>query len=344
MFGAINLSQMSYESYTTSFSGQDLPPSSRYNPFDFKSSTRKVDQHRFEYYMDLPKITVPETIRLEYKRHIIDSTAASNGFFVFEKFSSDDAVGFWDEWISDELDKENLADCDGSWTFANHLSWIRFRNALPGIKREQMYIAYITTDKARRHTDSIVIAVCVFVQPGGVYNVSGITKSEKYMHDPAFRGVGMKIQKYIAHIVKTKIDPETKGLLFRPNGLMRNIMIGKIPRAIEGNQAPKLGLMGCFVGSNWDMWWLENVQQPRGIYGSAIDRIPSIIQTYSSISFRIFDIDEEYREYFDTGNMTHIPVPFWEPPSPYPNPDSPNNPQLPLMFVPIDTLLALNNV
>ena len=333
---------MSYDSYPTS-SAQDLPPSSRYNPFHFKKSKRKVNQHRFEYYMGLPEITVPDTIDLEYPRHIIDSTAASNGFFAFEEFCSDDMEGFWDEWISDELDKENHENCDGSWTFANHLNWMRFRNGLPEIRRERMYIAYITTDEARRHTDSIVIAVCVFVQPGGgVYNVSGITKSEYYMHDLAFRGVGMKIQKYIAHVVKTKLDPTTKGLLFRPNGLMRDILMAKIPKAIAGCTAPESGLMGCFVGTNWDMWWRDNMRKRRGGPGSVIDQNPSIIQTNSGISFRIFNIDERFRDYVDAGFTAPIPVPFWEPPSPYPNPDSANNPQLPLMFVPIDTLLSLD--
>ena len=331
---------MSYDSYPPlPASDVDLPPSSRYNPFEFKNSTAKVDNNRFEYYMEVPKITAPEIIGLEYPRRIVDMANEGHLYFAFEEFYSDEDVGFWDEWIIDELDRETSKELDGAWTFANHLTWIRFRNGLPGIRREHMFIAYITTDETRRHTSDIVIAVCVFVQPGGIYNVSGITKSLDYTNDAAFRGVSFKLQKYIARVVKTKIDRETKGLLFRPNRVMRDIVLTKIPKVVAGDAVPESGLMGCFVGSNWDMWWQQNRRNPPRRYDYVSDRKPSILQTHQGISFRILNIDKTFNDYVDAGFGAPIPVPFWEPPSPYPNPDSPNNPQLPLMFIPIDSLV-----
>lgn len=337
---------MSYDSYPApSASGVNLPPSSRYNPYDFKKSTEKVDKTRFEYYMQMPDITIPTVIGLEYPRHIVDTADAGPGYFMFEEFNSDEEEGFWDEWISDELDRDTPAQCDGSWTFANHMTWIRFRNDMPDIEKkrmsiakERMFIAYITKDKDCIKTTSIVIAVCVYVQPGGIFNVSGITKSNEFMNDDEYKGVAFKLLNYIARVIRTKLDHATKGLLFRPNCAMRERLLAKIPKVVAGDPIPESGLMGCFVGSNWDTWWYKNMRKPSQRFSYVGDKDPSIIQTYQGISFRILKINKEFNDYDDAGFSEPIPVPFWEPPSPYPNPDSPNNPQLPLIFVPIDSL------
>ena len=201
-----------------------------------------------------------------------------------------------------------------------------------------MFIAYTTLDAERRNPESIVIAVCVFVQPGGFYTTMGVTKSGKYKN--AYRGSAVQLQQYVARVVQTKVDPRTIGLLFRPNALMRKIMLKVFGAAVVGGHT-KSGLIGGFVGSNWDIWWTQHMRRPPLDFDTVRDEDPSIIQSRAGIQIRRLFIDakdHQYRAYPACCAFDSMRHPFWEPPAHNPNPDSPNNPQLPLVFFPIKTL------
>ena len=111
-------------------------------------------------------------------------------------------------------------------------------------------------------------------------------------------------------------------------------MLGNFGHAIHNNITKKNNIGGV-VGSDWDMWW-QNAHHRN--YGPC-DPDSSIIQDFDEpfIQFRIFEMDGSLF-HVDTGRSVKIHTPFWEPPSPDCNPDSPNNPQLPLVFFPISTL------
>jgi len=343
---------MSYKSYPPPPPNEEDVPSRRYNP---KQVLRKpetpVDQSRFEYYMNEPKLVGAITRAERYTargqskslaystehRQLIDVYEKQNGLYhCFEEWNSKDSAGFWDNWVDNEIDgidEEASNNRDGSWTFANNIAWMRYRAtvSLP----VKMFIAYTTLHAERHNTESIIIAVCVFVQPGEVYTTVGITKSQQYSRQ--YKGSAFELQQYIAKIVQTKIDPRSKGNLFRPNKLMRDIMLCKFGAAKVGS-CSKSGLIGGYVGSNWDILWIQSTKRTTTHRVDTVcDADPSILQSQDGIRLRFMYLDKD--DFYKTdGSFDFIPHPFWEPPSPYPNPNSPNNPQLPLVFFPIRTL------
>ena len=276
--------------------------------------------------------------------------------FGFEEWNQDNLPPeseFWTQWVSDQMDYEYGGDRDGLWSFANNLIWMRHRTSsssaaalLAGTStpHQKMYIAYLTMMKSPElHTNhrcldphEIIKAVCVLVQPSGVYFILGMTKSINFQN--AFNGSSIKLQQYIASIIHTKVDPHTLGLLFRPNMVMRD----RMHRSITETQSVGADF---YIGSNWDKWWCEKIRKTwRG------DDEPSIIQSYDDGITLPCAVDSGNMAYFVTNysnddttvqkrTMT-ILTPFWESPSMLCNPDGPNNPHLPLLFVPIKTLLS----
>ena len=343
-----------------------LPPSAYYDPRKYvKGEIVIYDRNFFESYMNQPKLLSRAASSLRYITHnasaavVIDKTApipttADFGpdsyyyldhhheikgphyyYFGFEEWENMVPESyFWTQWAGNLIRKGNGGDCDGLWSFANNLIWMRHRAAV-GAQHQKMYIAYLSMTSPHDDINGIVTAVCVFVQPNGVYFTLGITKNNIYKN--AFKGSSVKLQQYIAHIIHTKVDPHTLGLLFRPNKLMRDIMLHSISETLVGGA-------DVYIGSNWDKWWCEKHRKTwRG------DNEPSIIQSYENgITLPCVEMDDSgamayfvanYRNTTDQKRTMTISTPFWESPSLFCNPDSPNNPQLPMLFVPIKTLL-----
>lgn len=130
-----------------------------------------------------------------------------------------------------------------------------------------------------------------------------------YNRENKVRGHSVRLQRYIANEL-TRLGHVTVGLLFRPNGLMRKIMMGNFNH--------------CLIGSNIDIMHIEQ-QRSLGVSTNDkrfIDSPPLIIQSDSGGTPTICI----------EGGIP-IQTPFWEPPSPYSHPDSSLNPHLPLMFI-----------
>jgi hypothetical protein len=348
---------MSWEFYKSNDDevNSGLPPSSLYNPRDYMTQTTpEHDRNRFESYLEEPRFFSSRVVHSPSPsmRKIIDSTPSSftddgNVCYRFEEWNQEIPAknDFWTIWVDEEIDNEKH---DGSWAFANNLIWMRHRATRPELKSEKMYIAYIMKcDSPIDQVDicdpsNIIIAVCVLVKPRAVYYTLGITKSQQYQ--AKYKGSAFKLQQYIACIIHKNIDPLSKGLLFRPNTVMRSLMLRKLGRGVVGEKS-KTGLVGGFVGSDWDIWWFQSRDEKRRRkLDDVYDFSPSIIQDNDENAIQIrFLVLNENGEQSDNGWFC-FPTPFWESPSPFCNPDSPNNPQLPLVYFPIETLLHYTEV
>ena len=249
---------------------------------------------------------------------------------------------------------------DGANTFAHNLIWYKHRmhngRCMPG---EKFYIAYISLHSVKS-IRSVIMAVGVFVQEDGFYSTMGITKSfrlamsdtthafelmqsdqeafemstEEYPQDPVatpedwinlykreniVRGRSVELQRYIANEL-TRLGHRTHGLLFRPNGTMRGIMMTKIRQFL--------------IGSNVDVMHIKQ-QTSFGVLNNDltfIDDPPLIIQSNDGVIPTIC---------IDGG--APIKTPFWEPPLPYSHPDASLNPHLPLMFIRMGELTGPRN-
>ena len=247
----------------------------------------------------------------------------------FDEYNKDeDTKAFWKDWVRNEIedDSEQLLGRDGYYTFANNLTWFDRRIEHHRILTHKMYIAYAYFEK--ESYKKIMIAVCVLVEPGAVYTTLGITKST---YARKMRGLALKLQAYTAQaVVHHDVDPKTHGLLFRPNGIMLNIILKAVGRVTDGMGGHAL------VGSSKDG---ANQKKMRLGPGGLMD-LPKHIVDDSADHMMIY-IHPDYD--CEQENIIHFQTPFWEPPTPYANPDSSLNPHLPLVFIPIHALLTLSD-
>lgn len=248
---------------------------------------------------------------------------------------------FFTRWIQNTDNYDS--DGHNNNIFFDNLQWMRLITAANATKKKpkidlfKLYIAYATDTKG-----AIVIATCVFVQPQSVYATSGTTTAQN--------GVVIKdsliLEQYVAAVVFEKIDPRTKGLLCRPSAETRNAMLDKLGHAEEGGGSgvKRRSPIGGCVGSNRDKDWFDlNCYNARD---NVRDYSPSIIFSQGNttndetkMKIRRFGIDRDMGIYEDWGWYDFIKAPFWEPPNSMANPHSINNPQIPLVFFSIRTLL-----
>lgn len=234
---------------------------------------------------------------------------------------------FFSHWIQDT--ENNDGKRDGPKTFASNLSWMRENAGTIKTNPDfRMYIAYATDP-----TGVVVMATCVFVQPGSVFTMSGSTHENVHL------------TQYVAGVVSNIIDPRTKGLLFRPCQTIRRLFLKKWGHAVDGESC-KGDTIGGFVGSEsrtteQDKALFHKRYSSTGNIDTVSDDDPSIIiyLTTHRVTFRRFVIDNEGK-YLCRGWHVPIKFPFWEPPSATANPYSVNNPQIPLVFFPIQTLCS----
>ena len=260
---------------------------------------------------------------------IIDERKLNRYTFCTELWNPECPNDFFSHWIKPTHDYDAG---DGPKTFANNLLWMRRLAAT-----HKMYIAYAADTEG-----TIVIATCVLVQPGSVYATSGTSFANGVIVRDSFI-----LEQYVAAVVAEKIDPRTKGLLFRPGARTRRTMLDKLGHAVEGESSGGMDQIGGCVGSDFDKRWFYNAHPSPGVPDTIRDYSPSIMfvgqrgaaKSNAMIKIRRFVVDHE-GIYLDRGWHAPIQAPFWEPPSAIANPDSINNPQIPLVFFPIQTLLS----
>ena len=275
---------------------------------------------------------------------------------------SEAAAPFWNSWVREEM-LANVNDrltafgslardgsemvrwrknSDGAATFAQDLIWYaqRFRHGRVGAG-EHFYIAYISTDRDTLSTQSVVMAVGVFVAEESLYSTMGITKSfrldmcdtmhaERWMLEVGFtsqeleaqiqllkstRGKlkgssAIKMHEFVANFVAERF-PSNKGLFFRPNGVMRKLMVQNFADYDIGSDKDAINRK----------WITEN--KLASMDPDCTDCTPSILQRPANVVIR---------------QEQPLPHPFWEPPSAFPHPDYFLNMHLPLMFVPIQQM------
>ena len=231
---------------------------------------------------------------------------------------------------------------DGAGTFAQDLVWYNHRVNIPGRigAGESFYIAYIASRPDVLSIQDVFMAVGVFIQAGSVYSTMGITKSfrlkmsdtdyaESCMKKSGYdqeeinywietfenanqemKGSAVKLQNYVAKTMQT-IDKNTKGLLFRPNGLMRKIM----KKALQP-------MHSIYTGSNIDVRNFNQMiyEGTANVRLSCMDELPLIRQ---------------FPDRIELPDGPSVRIPFWEPPSRFSHPDAWLNPHLPLVYIPI---------
>jgi hypothetical protein len=329
------------------------PPSSDYNPFAFKRSQIMIyDRDSFESYMNAPQFSRDVSDTTQYNNFIeIDKSVpcpttaefglanASPGLYqyVFEEWNQSlkPEQEYWTHWVVGQL--HCFAE-DDLLIFANNLIWMRHRNTKYGLPPQKMYIAYMKKTQTgmethRAHHSDIINATCVFVQPNGFYSTIGMAKGKNFQN--GFKGSSNRLHQYIAQVISTKVDPNSIGLLVRPTRrralfkqFNRIVKCQNIPRHLTGN------FVGAYVGSNWDKhWYTRNGKEWVGDPSPLILMMPG-----GGIKLCVAEIDYNGAKFFHLNDGT-IRTPFWESPSPYCNPDGPNNPQAPVMVLLIDTLL-----
>ena len=135
-----------------------------------------------------------------------------------------------------------------------------------------------------------------------------------------------KLQAYVARAVVQNIDSTTHGLLFRPNRIMRDIILERIGRVSNEREGAAL------VGSTKD----QAYRKQRNLGPSGLMDVEKYIE--DDLGDGMIYIQPDYE---GAQEPIQFKTPFWEPPSLYANPDSSLNPHLPLIFIPIRALLAL---
>ena len=291
---------MSFDSYSGTFD-EELPPNFWYNYKQYMHQEATTDRDRFESYLEEPTFDFPQAPPTE--PNFIDIQEGDDKNLCFEEWSPG-RTHFWSTWVANELEvTPGKEEHDGLMPFGNNLIWMNHR-LKKGLVEDKMYIAYSVN---KQKVTDIITATCVFVQKGGVYSVLGMTKSKKY--NQSYLGSAYELQKYIAHVVHEKLDPSSMGLLFRPNSTMLGIMQRK--------------MTAMCIGSDWDMIWVLEHEGNHGL----CDMSPSILQDNDGGGI-ILRQDEKSK----------IPTPFWEAPAIYCNPDGPNNPQIPLVFIAMEEL------
>lgn len=240
---------------------------------------------------------------------------------------------FFSHWIQNT---NNYDAGDGPLTFFSNLLWMRLiKAASPKPRNRLLHIAYATDTEG-----TIVMATCVLVQPGSVYATSGTTVKG---------GVdSMVLEQYVAALVLNKIDPPTKGLLFRPNKEKRDAMVDKWGQAQEESEVETKNTIGVCIGSNRDKDWFHQTHTTPFAQDKVGDYYPSIefskgntTNDGTQLRIRCFEISKRYQTYIDRGWHDWTKAPFWEPPNSMSSPDSINNPQIPLVFCPIKTLVQI---